>query len=276
MKILVHINHYFGENIHFTGKSTITSGKNGKNFQEKIEDRKDKITKTIDSLQSINDQVTIRICGYENKSILPLDIDFKNVIDKPTDIMYASLLEMEKYLDLFDYFINIEDDILLSKKTFSRIVEFDKNCEINELLHPNRLEKDKNSHYHCIDLEAIPGWNYNQKIIMNHKFRQALNPHSGLAIFSKKKMRYAFANSDIKQKSIILYAPMDSAFASIHSCFTLWRCFDSIEFHSVIHLDSWRQPADDIIRNLKLYDFIPMVIPKLLKYFYLKFRSVFL
>ncbi len=219
--------------------------------------------------------MSIRLCGYDQKSILPLDIDFLDQISNPTEIMYASLSEMEKDINNFDYFINIEDDILLTKATFERVVKFDRISLINEILHPNRIEYSLKNKKICIDLKSIPGWNYNQKLIFNHEFRSALNPHSGIAIFSQKKLKYAFQNSDIKTKNIHLYAGMDSAFASIHSCFILWRSYDSIDFHSIEHLDKWTQPPSDILSGINKYDFIPMVVPKIIKYIYLILRNLF-
>ncbi|MBM9501989.1 hypothetical protein JWG44_17165 [Leptospira sp. 201903071] len=266
MKILVFINHFYGKNPFFKGKSTVDPEEISPKVLKRTEERRSHLQATIRSLRTLSETVDIRICGYQGKSLMDLDFDFDEEIDKPTDIMYASLLKMSEYIEDYDYFINIEDDILLERTVFERIVSFDQNSQINEILHPNRLEKNEKGKLFCIDLKCIPGWTYNQRIFQGKKFRQALNPHSGLAIFRKDKFRFALANSDIHSRSIHLYLGMDSAFASIHSPFILWRSFEEEDFHSVFHQDKWIQPKKDLITSITLRDFIPMVIPKILKY----------
>lgn len=266
MKILVFINHFYGKNPFFKGRSTVDTETLSPKILKKIEERKLHLQTTIRSLKTLSDSVDIKICGYQGKSLVHLDFDFENTIDKPTDIMYASLLKMGEYIEDYDYFINIEDDILLEKEAFDRIVSFDQNSEINEILHPNRLEKDQHGKLFCIDLKCVPGWTYNQKTFFGKKFRLAVNPHSGLAIFRKDKFQYALSNSDIQSRSIRLYLGMDSAFASIHSPFLLWRSFEEEGFHSVYHQDKWVQPKRDLIASITWRDFVPLVIPKILKY----------
>ncbi|TGK24548.1 hypothetical protein EHQ05_16680 [Leptospira yasudae] len=272
MKILVFINHFYGKNPYFVGRSSQISEKNDAESKKKAERRLAHIKATVDSLNTLSKKVDIKVCGYKGKSLVELDFDFEKEIDKPTDIMYASLAKMGEFVNRYDYFINIEDDILLSKETFDRIVLFDKDSNINEILHPNRMELDDRGNRFCIDLKCVPGWTYTQRIFFGKTFRQAINPHSGLAIFSKEKLRYALKNSDLKSRNLHLYEGMDSAFASVHSPFILWRSYEDIGFHSVFHQDRWVQPKKDLLTSITWRDFIPLIVLKVAKYLILAFR----
>ncbi|TGK21394.1 hypothetical protein [Leptospira kmetyi] len=266
MKILVLINHFYGKNPYFVGRSSQIDGKDEAKSKRKAERRLAHIKATVDSLNTLGKKVDIKFCGYQGKSLVKLDFDFEKEIEKPTDIMYASLAKMGEFVNRYDYFINIEDDILLSKETFDRIVAFDKNSNVNEILHPNRMESDDQGNLFCIDLKCVPGWTYTQKIIFGKEFRQAVNPHSGLAIFSKEKLKYALKNSDLKSKTIVLSKGMESAYASVHSPFILWRAYDEVGFHSVFHQDKWVQPKKDLLTSITWRDFVPLIVLKLLKY----------
>ncbi|PJZ58178.1 hypothetical protein [Leptospira barantonii] len=272
MKILVFINHFYGKNPYFVGRSSQISEKNEDERKKKAERRLAHIKATVDSLNTLGKKVEIKFCGYQGKSLVKLDFDFEKEIDKPTDIMYASLSKMGEFANRYDYFINIEDDILLSKETFDRIVSFDKNSNINEILHPNRMELDDHGNLFCIDLKCVPGWTYTQREFGGKVFRQAVNPHSGLAIFSKEKLKYALKNSDLKSKTIVLSKGMESAYASVHSSFILWRAYDDIGFHSVFHQDKWVQPKKDLLTSITWRDFVPLIVLKLLKYMFLTFQ----
>ena len=110
------------------------------------------LDKCILSLKSLGDQVDIRICGVNGCALVPLDHTFDFIKDRPTHLVYESLELMTKVIDQYDYFVNIEDDILLSKEAFNNILRFDKCRSINEILLPTRLAMDQPGHSFCIDL----------------------------------------------------------------------------------------------------------------------------
>ncbi len=234
MKILVFINHYFGLSNGFVGGSTRVDDASRRS------QRQAHLDKCILSLKSLGDQVDIRICGVNGCALVPLDHTFDFIKDRPTHLVYESLELMTKVIDQYDYFVNIEDDILLSKEAFNNILRFDKCRSINEILLPNRLEMDQTGHSFCIDLYCIPGWTSEFLTYENRDLRVAKNPHSGLLVMSQQKLRYAIDNIDTSFRGIVLCKEMDSAFAHFHSPFKLFRSFSDPDWHVVHHLDRFK------------------------------------
>lgn len=132
----------------------------------------------------------------------------------------------------------MEDDILLKKETFERILEFDKTNPINECFHPNRIEYQNGKEY-CVDFKAMPGWKNLSKKYNQYNLKVAENPHSGIAILSRDKLLYAKRNANLKRRDKIIGHYMESAFANLHSLFLLFRSFPKILDHTVEHLDNW-------------------------------------
>lgn len=230
-KVLAIVNHYYSKkNAHeFPGKSA----------KQDAEIRKDIVGKVVNELRTIPN-VDVKICGIKGCSLFDVDLDF-SYLKNPAFIVYESIEWMFSQIDEYDYFINIEDDILLTKETFRQIVEFDKTHLINECFHPNRMEIDEDGDEYCADFKARSGWenlqmNYNSRFL-----RVAKNPHSGLAILSKPKMIYARDYIDLKKREIIIGYYMASAFANVNSPFLLYRSFDDLSAHKVIHLDNWEE-----------------------------------
>ncbi|BDA79164.1 hypothetical protein LPTSP3_g20940 [Leptospira kobayashii] len=237
MKILCYINHYFGHNRYFTGQSSLPLNTTAEEMALRAVSRKKNLEDCIDQLKKLGD-IDIKICGMGNNSLVPIDFDFSSIQKNPIFLVYESLTKMADSSDNYDYFINIEDDIFLPKETFQNIVEFDKNSLVNEVILPNRLEKDTEGNNHCVDWSALPGWTQQNKSIQGKSFRVALNPHSGLLILSKEKFKYAISQIDKSFRGITVGTGMESAFAHFHSPFALFRCED-ISYHHIYHLDKW-------------------------------------
>ncbi len=269
MKVLALINHFFGYNPNFVGKSALTKGLSEFQIQEKKESREKIIFTVINELKKI-DGIEIKICGIKGFNLVPIDIEFNHIIDKPIFLVYETLSYMTKFKDQYDYFINIEDDIFLPNETFENIIEFDKQNLINEILLPNRLEKKTNGEIFCVDLFALNGMTTQTKIYNEKIFKVALNPHSGLLVVSKEKLNFLVSKIDINSREIILGTGMESAFAHFHSPFSLYRSID-LDFHSVVHLDKWTfSEKDQIIKKsffskINLSDFIPPIIMFILR-----------
>jgi hypothetical protein len=225
-KILAVINHYYGKGKDFKGKSTC----------QKKTIRKNIVEKTIKSLSTFPN-IDIKICGLRKESLVNIDKDFTGIED-PSFIIYESIEWMVSQIDNYDYFINIEDDILLDYETFDRVVEFDKKNKINECFHPNRIEYDGDDEY-CIDLRAWSGWRDAQKKYNGNTLRVAINPHSGITILSKEKLEYASKNINFKRREKMGGHYMFSAYANLHEPFLMYRMADNINGHRVIHLDNW-------------------------------------
>ena len=227
-KILCYINHYHGKSVEFKGRSVTASA-----------EERGKISKqVIDQLQTFP-HIDIRICGIPGYHFLTLDIEFPDCKD-PTLLVYESLSHMAQHLGDYDYFINMEDDILLPTATLENVFRFDQTALPNEILHPNRVEADASGNRYCQDLLAFPGWNYQFKTFEGQRIRTAFNPHSGILIFSRAKMEYALTQLDLNYRKKLLASGMESAFAYFHSPFILYRSYDNLDFHWVEHLDRWK------------------------------------
>jgi hypothetical protein len=271
-KILCHINHFYGNNPLFTGKSST----------QDAEVRKEIVEKCISQLSEI-DGIDIKICGIEGYSLLPLDINFPNIKDIPTLLIYESITHMVQYLDEYDYFINIEDDILLPTQTFHNVIEYDRVSIVNEILHPNRLETDEAGNKFCIDIAVSGYWTLQRKFYLNREIRVNTNPHSGILIMSQAKLRYAISNIDLGFRGILLSKEMESAFAHFHSPFSLYRLYNDNEFHYIIHMDKWMpiiqaiEEKQPIVKKaakykIKMRDFFPPIMLTGYRYIKNKYR----
>jgi len=228
MKILCFINHYYGKNSDFKGKST----------ESVAEERLKTINTCINQLKKI-ESIDIKICGISGFSLLPIDIDFQNIKSKPTYLVYESLNYMKTFINQYDYFINVEDDIFVPEETIQNVIEFDKTAFLNEVLHPNRLETDGFNEKYCTDIYALRTWTYQQKEYLGKTIRTALNPHSAILIMSRDKLAYAFKHIKPDFREIIIGKEMASAYTYFHQAFVLYRSYSDINFHYVEHMDTW-------------------------------------
>ena len=238
MKILCYINHFFGQHKTFIGKSSLPDGMDSREVQERKKIRKEIVEKVISQIKSLGDDVTVKVCGIDGFTLVPIDIDFSHIKNAPLLLIYESINRMVNYLEEYDYFINLEDDTFIPKETFENIIHFDKSSFLNEILLPNRLEHTKKGEVYCPDLRAIQGWTSQFKNFEGKSIRVAYNPHSALMIISKAKFKYALTQLDLSFRKNILFNELDSAFAYFHSVFSLYRSED-LRFHYVYHLDRW-------------------------------------
>jgi len=228
LRILCCVCHFFGQNPLFTGKS---SGLNP-------ERRRAIIKSCIEQLKKLGN-IDIKICGIDSYSLVDIDVAFPFIIHNPTLIVYECLSYLASKVKDYDYFICIEDDIFLPEETFRNVVEFDKHSLLNEILHPNRLEKDNDGAIKCIDTSVISLWTYQYRMYKNREIRVAHNPHSGLLIMERRKLEYTLSQIDNSYRGVFIGKAMESAFAHFHSPFLLYRFYQDLSFHHVLHMDNW-------------------------------------
>ncbi len=225
-KILVYFNHYYNPKAEFPGKSS----------KQLREVRREIVQKCLDSLRSIPN-THVFVCGIRDHALVPIDIDFSH-LENPAHIVYASIEKMFKETENYAYFINIEDDILMDKKIIENISDFDiHNENVRDLWHPNRLEREDGNVY-CPDFIAKPGWIGRIKKFNGSNLRIGINPHSGIMILSRAKMRFAHEKVNLQNREIIIGYYMASAYANVNAPFNLYRSLD-LEEHAVYHLDQW-------------------------------------
>jgi len=235
------MNHYYNNNGVFDGKSANTDAS----------ERKETVQITLNALNEI-ENCTVKVCGIEGNSLVDLDITFNSLKDSRM-LIFESILEMSKHISEYDYFLNIEDDILITNSVLENIYEFDKVSTLSEILLPNRLEIDGKNMY-CVDTEVcFPGWINTEKIFKNKLIKVAINPHSGLLIFNKEKFRYAIVNTQkFALKQVFGGGKMASTFAHFHKPFSLYRSKNDLKFHSVIHMDKWAPKNNTLKNRLKI------------------------
>lgn len=240
VKTLCFVNHYYNpkpKKGEFIGGSTTRS-----EAREKI------VKKVISTLKEIPG-CDVKVCGMKGFSVVDIDHDFTGI--HPTLIPYESLNLMREFVDAYDYFINIEDDILLKEDVLKNVIAFDKESELNELFLPNRIEtKDEKPFF--VDLEAITGWQEGKEKVFNNMLLKVANTHhSGVMVVSTKKFKAMTKALDPNYRETFFGGPMASAFAYFHSPFTLYRNAGFTDFHSVEHLDHW---VNKDVSNRYLFD----------------------
>jgi hypothetical protein len=255
---------------HFLGKSSLPLNFDQAELNERAETRKKIVQESLAQLRQF-ENIDVKVCGIEGFGLVPIDLNFDYIKDKPLWLIYESLNHMAAFLDQYDYFVNIEDDILLPLETLNNIFHFDHDSLVNEVLLPNRLEKSADGNFYCVDLLPIKGWTQQRKSFNNHMLQVAMTPHSGLLILSREKFRYALKHLDTSFRKVLLYNELDSAFAYFHSPFCLFRSVN-LDYHNVLHLDKWYYSEGEthhhnrwrnILAGIRVADFVPPVLVKI-------------
>ncbi len=271
--VLCYINHYYDPNSktpYF--KSTCQKSHVRRGFVENTIERIKELEKTSEV-----GKIDLKVCGVKDRNLVPIDIDF-SFIQNPQFLVFETLCQMAKHLDGYDYFMNIEDDILVPPETFKNIVKFDRHSYINECLHPNRIEV-WNGKKVPLDPRGEPRiWTLQEKRYEGRTIRVALNPHSAVLILSREKFGYCIDNIDVNFRGFITGGGMASAYAHFHKPFSLYRPYNDLEFHVVIHQDRihpcWglksvqgRFTKVNIKKKIKLFlpPFLVMTYKKLLR-----------
>jgi len=185
--------------------------------------------------------VVVRVCGFPQFSLLPIDLDL-SYIREPRHIVYESIERMFDELDDYDFFLNIEDDILVADEVIETCIAFNSLSSLNEVYLPNRMERRADGSLYCVDLLVMPGWDGSfHRDFRNTTLGIAKNPHSALSLLSRKQMNYAAQRVNLSRREIVVGGFMASAYANLHAPFLLWRARSDVVAHHVIHLDNWLQ-----------------------------------
>lgn len=237
MKILCHFNHFYGGRSALVGKSTLGD-----------RERRAKAVQTaLAAIRALPFKVELRVCGFPESSLVPIDLDLTE-IGNPMLIIYESIQRMFGELTGHDYFLNIEDDVLVNEGMIRNCILFNACSSMNEVYLPNRMETGADGSLYCVDLLAVGGW---QKALSrnfeNVRLGVAANHHSALFFLSRDQMKYAAHRINLSRRDLIFSGYMASAFANVHAPFLLWRSRSDVMAHHVVHLDNWLQsPSDGI------------------------------
>jgi hypothetical protein len=244
IKVLVYIVHYFNPLGVFNGKSK---------YQEP-NTRRQNLLKCINAVKGLNYDIEIKICGFGNNYLIPIDVDFSNKIDNPQLIVFEVLANLHQDLD-YDFVIVMEDDILINSSSVTAAINFTFRNSINSVYHPHRLEIDNNKNYNSIDIMLLPG--KTGKYILNegHRLAEFMNPHAAFLLLSKQQVIFASKKVDLKLNYVIFGGYMASAFYNYLKPFTLYRDNYLPYYNYNIHLDpivyqpSWRNKIKRLLVN---------------------------
>lgn len=238
MRFLCLFVHYFNPEGCFGGRS--------KNQTPQI--RHSIVERALFSLRALKD-FDVRVCGYGNHSLVPVDSDLSDRTSNPQFLVFEALQLLQEFRLSYDYFLVVEDDILISADVWRNVLAFDaQHAEASSqrwIFHPNRIEYRHGQTPFCIDLAVVRRRLGEPIHFEGRQLQEHENPHSGLFLVNRAKLDIVSGEVDPSFRGTVIGGPMASAFAHYHKPFRLFRCIDSLDFHTIQHLDpmDWQQPT---------------------------------
>lgn len=232
MRALCLFVHFFDPEGDFPGKSKFQSA----------DVRKWCVERALHSVRSIS-FVDVQVCGYGDQSLIDIDRDFRGVAATPELMMYEVLASLAGHVDEYDYFMVLEDDILVGADIFYNVQDFDSTHPVTEVLLPNRVEINSDAIY-CVDTRARPGTTDRAIWFRGRLLQEFINPHSGVLLLSRSRLQHVLETVDLGYRGKFWGGYMASAFAHFHKPLTLYRVADGLDFHTVQHLDQYVKPAE--------------------------------
>jgi hypothetical protein len=206
------------------------------------------VERALFSLRALRD-VDVRVCGHDGFSLVPLDLDLKDHTDNPQYLVFEALQLLHDFSDQYDYFLVIEDDLLLIPDVFHNVSLFDDQFANTSaqrwILHPNRVEYPSGQAPFCIDLAVVRRRIGEPVPFQGRKVQEHENPHSGLLLVNQAKLAIIRREVDPRFRGVVIGGPMASAFAHYHKPFRLFRFIDGLDRHTIQHLDpmDWAPPS---------------------------------
>ncbi len=226
IRLLVYIIHYFDHYSKFNGKSKF------QNPNIRLEN----LNKCINALSNLNYNVEIKLCGFGDKNLTPIDIDFSTKITDPQLILYEVLSSLHLNLD-FDFVIVIEDDILVNPVSIQESINFTLTNNIKFVYHPHRMELNSRNELCPIDIFLLPGKTGKYIEFEKRKLAEYMNPHAAFLMLSKEQVIYASKKVNLKTRDKIYGGYMASAFYNYFKSFELYRDQLPVQLNYNIHLD---------------------------------------
>ena len=217
--------HYYDKKGKFEGKSK----------RQDINIRSNIVSKSFDSLNSLG-FVDVLVCGYGKKNIIDIHIDMNKYTNDPRLMMYEALCSLYKYRNDYDYFMVVEDDILVKSDVFENVFSFDASGKACNIFHPNRIENNGNRTF-CVDTEFFGTFRDKLMTFKGRELAVHENPHSGILLVNRDKLDIIKENVDHSYRGRFIGGYMASAFAHFHKPFQLFRVRDGLDFHTIEHLD---------------------------------------
>lgn len=230
-----------------------------KSFSQQPEVRRAYVENTVSSCRALEslplvDRVEVAVCSVSGFSLISAD----RLLDpeSPEYLVSETLEYMITRSGDFDYFVLVEDDINFSPDVFLNVVEFDSKSLVNEVLHPNRIEYRDGEPF-AIDLKTLGVWTTQHLKFNGRNIAIHSNPHSAIMILSRDKFRYCIDRADTKFRGRLRFGgfsggPMASTFANFLASVALYRPYEDLDFHYVIHQDAFVMPKSQLDFLLRL------------------------
>lgn len=164
----------------------------------------------------------------------------------PMFVGFRSQDELANNVDDFDWFLFIEDDIILHDSSLlEKLDKFNKKCGYDHaVLLPNRYEfwQGTKSYIDLTIMDSPRIWNGLSTVeIEGVKFAECANPHAGFYCLSKSQMKHWISSGrDWKNKDLGFGGPRECAATySLLECFSLYKPHPSnLHFFEVKHYDT--------------------------------------
>lgn len=237
----------------FAAVAHITSVEESKNPEiaaEKIE----RLRHTIDGLLAsfAHCDLSIAIQTLPNRHVtayLPeYQIKCIQIQESPEcDPMFVGFRLQEQFVEKveeFDWFLFIEDDIILSDAfTIEKLEKFNQQSGYeNAILYPNRYEMYQGTkRYIDLTIEQPLSWNQLSSVeIEGVKFAEFSNPHAAFYCLSRKQMKQWMKSGRVFKNQVVNVGPLESAATfCLLECFSIYKPHPSnLNYFEVRHYDS--------------------------------------
>jgi hypothetical protein len=240
LRVLCCVPHYFAER---TGNTNLGQWKS---VSQQPEIRRRYVEQAISSLRNLASlpevaTVDVRVCGIRDNALVSLDVEFDE--PEPLFLVFDTLDWMLERRQDYDYYLLVEDDILVPAEVLSNAIAFDQVSMVNEVLHPNRIELEDDVAFNT-DLKTFGEWTTQRKLFRGRQLVVNANPHSAVFILSASKFNYCADHADLGLRERLRIGKfrggmMASAFANFLSPVSLYRVYDDLTFHCVVHQDAF-------------------------------------
>lgn len=163
------------------------------------------------------------------------------------DPMFVGFRLQEEFVnkvDEFDWFLFIEDDIILSDAfTLEKLEKFtQKSGSENAILFPNRYEMYQGTkRYIDLTIDTVLAWNKLSGVEIDKvKFAEFTNPHAAFYCLSRKQMKQWIKSGRLWKNQVVNVGPLESAATfCLLECFSIYKPHPSnLNYFEVRHYDS--------------------------------------
>ena len=240
LRVLCCVPHYFAER---TGDEYLGQWKS---VSQQPDIRRGYVEQTLSSLRNLSSLpevggVDVRVCGIKGNSLVSLDVEFDE--PEPLFLVFDTLQWMLERRRDYDYYLLVEDDIEVPADVLSNVIAFDQVSMVNEVFHPNRIELENDIPFNT-DLKTFGEWTTQRKLFRGKQLVVNANPHSAVFVLSAPKFNYCADHADLSLRERLRIGEfrggmMASAFANFLSSVSLYRVYDDLTFHYVVHQDKF-------------------------------------